>query len=410
MHNLEIKMNRSTLEKALGLPEPWEITQDTFTLKEQKLDITIDFKKGSTFPCPECGAESKAYDSEQKTWRHLNFFQHETYIHARVPRVECPEGCGIKTVEVPWARPRSGFSLLFEALVMTLTREMPVAAIATLIGEHDTRIWRVLHHYVEEAREEADFSEVERVGMDETASRRGHNYITLFYDLDEKRLLFGTEGRKQGVVSEFAADLRAHGGDPDHIKQTCSDMWPAYIKGVNDCFPEAVITFDRFHIMKILNFAVDQVRREEAKTRKELKKTRYLWLKNPSNLTTKQKQTMAELPTHNLKTAKAYQIRLTFQEFFAQPTRKAGEAFLKRWYFWATHSRLDPMIKAAKIIKKHWEGVLNWFDSLLTIGLLEGFNSLIQAAKARARGYRTNRNLITMAYLVAGKLDFGLPT
>ena len=403
-------MNRSTLEKALGLPEPWEITKDTFSIEEQRLDITIDFKKGSTFPCPKCGAESKAYDTEKKTWRHLNFFQHETYIHARVPRVECPEGCGIKTVKVPWARPRSGFSLLFEALIMTLAKEMPVAAIASLVGEHDTRIWRVLHYYVDEAREEADHAEVERIGMDETASRRGHNYITLFYDLDEKRLLFGTEGRKQGVVSEFAADLRAHGGDPDQIKQTCSDMWPAYIRGVEDCFPGAEITFDRFHIMKILNFAVDQVRREEAKTRKELKKTRYLWLKNPSNLTAKQKQTMAELPTHNLKTAKAYQIRLTFQEFFEQPTRKAGETFLKRWYFWATHSRLDPMIKAAKIIKNHWEGVLNWFDSLITFGLLEGFNSLIQAAKARARGYRTNRNLITMAYLVAGKLDFGLPT
>ncbi len=403
-------MNRSTLEKALGLPEPWKITKDTFSVKEQRLDITIDFEAGSTFPCPECGAEGKAYDTQQKTWRHLNFFQHETYIHARVPRVECPQGCGITTVGVPWARPRSGFSLLFEALIMTLVREMPVAAIAALIGEHDTRIWRVLHHYVEEARGDADYSEVERIGMDETASRRGHNYITLFYDLDEKLLLFGTEGRKQGVVSAFREDLQAHGGHPDQIKQTCSDMWPAYIKGVNDCFPQAEMTFDRFHIMKILNFAVDQVRRDEAKTRKELKKTRYLWLKNPAKLTAEQQQILEDLPTNNLRTAKAYQIRLTFQEFFNQPHREAGEAFLKRWYFWATHSRLEPIIQAAKIIRKHWEGVLNWFDSQITIGILEGFNSLIQAAKARARGYRTNRNLITMAYLIAGKLDFGLPT
>ncbi len=353
--------------------------------------------------------ESKAYDTEQKTWRHLNFFQHETYIHARVPRVECPDGCGIKTVEVPWARPRSGFSLLFEALIMTLVREMPVAAIAALIGEHDTRIWRVLHHYVDEARKEMDCSGVERIGMDETASRRGHNYITLFYDLDEKRLLFGTEGRDQSVVSAFREDLQAHGGDPAQIRQVCSDMWPAYIRGVSDCFPEAEITYDRFHTMKILNAAVDQVRREEAGTRGELKNTRYLWLKNPTNLTARQKQTMEDLPTHNLKTARAYQIRLTFQELFQQPSREAAEAFLKRWYFWATHSRLDPIIQAAKTIKKHWDGILNWFDSLITTGLIEGFNGLIQAAKARARGYRTNRNLITMAYLVVGKLDFGLP-
>ena len=133
-------MNRSTLEKALGLPEPWKVVKDTFSAKERQLDITIDFQPGSTFQCPECGAESKAYDSEMKTWRHLNFFQHETYLHARVPRVECSRGCGIKTVEVPWARQRSGFTLLFESLIMTLAREMPVAAIATLVGEHDTRI------------------------------------------------------------------------------------------------------------------------------------------------------------------------------------------------------------------------------------------------------------------------------
>jgi transposase len=162
--------------------------------------------------------------------------------------------------------------------------------------------------------------------------------------------------------------------------------------------------------MKIMNQAVDEVRRQEAKTTDVLKKTRYLWLKNPTNLTDKQRRMMDSLTGHNLKTARAYQIRLTLQELFEQPSREAGEAFLKRWYFWATNSRLEPIIQAAKTIKRHREGVLNWFDSLITIGLLEGFNSLIQAAKARARGYRTNRNLITMAFLIAGKLKYNLLT
>lgn len=336
--------------------------------------------------------------------------QHETYLHARVPRVECPQGCGIKTVEVPWTRSRSGFTALFEALIMVMAREMPVAAIAAMVGEHDTRIWRVLHHHVEEARREADFSEVRRVGMDETASRRGHNYISLFFDLDMKRLLYGAEGRDQDTVSAFATDLSAHGGDPDQVRQACCDMWPAFIRGLHDSFPNAEITFDRFHIMKIMNQAVDDVRRLEAKTTDVLKQTRYLWLKNPTNLTDKQRRKMESLTGHNLKTSRAYQIRLTLQELFKQPNREAGETFLKRWYFWATHSRLEPIIQAAKTIKRHWEGVLNWFDSLITMGLLEGFNSLIQAAKARARGYRTDRNLITMAYLIAGQLKFNLPT
>ena len=141
-----------------------------------------------------------------------------------------------------------------------------------------------------------------------------------------------------------------------------------------------------------------------------LKKTRYLWLKNPNNLTDKQRRKLQSLAAYNLKTARAYQIRLILKELFEQPNREVGEAFLKRWSFWATHSRLEPIIRAAKTIKRRWEGVLNWFDSMITIGLLEGFNSLIQTAKARARGYQTNRNLITTAYLIAGQLKFNLPT
>lgn len=291
-----------------------------------------------------------------------------------------------------------------------MAREMPVAAVAALVGEHDTRIWRVLHYHVAEARAQADFSGVERVGVDETASRRGHNYISLFFDLDEKRLLYGAEGRDQAAVHAFVEDLSAHGGSPDQVQQVCCDMWPAYITGVETSLPNAGITYDCFHIMKIINQAVDEVRRQESKTSRELKNTRYVWLKNPANLSHRQRQVMDSLATRNLKTARAYQIRLTMQKFFTQPDREAGETYLKRWYFWATHSRLEPMIQAAKTIKRHWEGIVNWFDSLLTIGLLEEFNSLIQAAKARARGYRTTRNLITMSYLIAGQLKFKLPS
>jgi len=188
--------NHSTLEAALGLSAPWKVAKDTFSLEEKRLDISIDFEPGSTFSRPVCGATgAKAYDTQERTWHHLKFFQHQTYLHARVPRVECSQRCGIKTVEVPWTRSRSGFTALFEAFIMIMPREMPVAAIAAMFGEHDTRIWRVLHHHVEEARKEDDFSEVRRVGMDETASRRGHNYISSFFDLEVKRLLYGTEGK-----------------------------------------------------------------------------------------------------------------------------------------------------------------------------------------------------------------------
>ena len=152
------------------------------------------------------------------------------------------------------------------------------------------------------------------------------------------------------------------------------------------------------------------MRREEARVVKGLKRTRYFWLKNPEKLTREEQAKIGNLRRRNLKTSRAYQMKLTFQELFDEPDRDSGEAFLRRWYFWATHSRLGPMIKAAQTIKAHWDGVLNWFESRLTTGLLEGINSLLQAAKARARGYRSDRNFITMAYLIAGKLNFRLPT
>jgi transposase len=246
--------------------------------------------------------------------------------------------------------------------------------------------------------------------MDETASRRGHNYISLFFDMDKSQLLFATQGKDKETVKAFTEDLTARNGKPKNILQVCCDMSPAFISGVKEQFPNAEITFDRFHIMKIVNEAVDQVRREEARTQPLLTKTRFIWLKNKENLTAKQEATLESLKDRNLKTARAYQIRLTLQELFQTTNREEGEAFLKRWYFWATHSRLPPMVAAAKTIKNHWDGVLNWFHSRLTTGLVEGFNSLLQAAKARARGYRSNANFITMAYLIGGKLNFALPT
>jgi len=395
---------------ALGLQSPWYVSGLDFSLAKKNLDINIDFKAGSLFACPACGTPSKAYDSSTKRWRHLNFFQHETYLEARVPRVSCSKGCGTKRVEVPWARSGSGFTLLFESLLLTLCKEIPVAKVAQLVGEHDTRVWRMLHHYIDKARSKVDFSQVMRVGMDETSSKRGHQYITLFCDMDKRNLLFATEGKDSATVKAFKSDFEAHNGDSEAVTQVSCDMSPAFISGITEQLPNAEITFDKFHVVKLLNEGVDEVRRAEVKENEALKKTRYLWLKNRENLTIKQSVEFDELSQLNLKTARAYQIKTNFQEFYTMPDRAAGEAYLKHWYFWATHSRIEPMIKAAKTIKRHWDGVLNWFDSHLTNALLEGMNSLIQAAKSRARGYRSNRNFIAMAYLIGAKLEFDLPT
>ena len=396
------------MQQALGLTPPWTVVRSDFDTKAGRLDVEIDFTPGSRFACPICGAaDCPAYDTQRKTWRHLNFFQHQAYLNARVPRV-CCETCGIRQVNVPWARPDSGFTLLFEAMVMTMGSAMPVAAVARIVGEHDTRLWRVVHHYVDEGRARADASEVTRVAIDETAARRGHDYITLFVDIDQARVLFATEGKDATTVAAFAEDLAAHGGEPNAIEAVCIDMSPAFIKGVAESLPEAAVTFDKFHAVKIINDAVDQVRRAEQKQQGMLRGTRYIWLRNPDTLSERQRSTLEALPTRHLKTARAYQIRLAFQDLYEQPS-EAAASYLKKWYFWATHSRLEPIIDAAHTVKRHWDGILRWFDSNIANGLIEGINSLVQAAKAKARGYRSTRNLKAMIYLVAGKLDLRLP-
>ena len=396
---------------ALGLTSPWHVVSCEFDLAKRRLDVEIDFLRGSAFACPSCGKEGcSAYDTERHKWRHLNFFQHETYLAARVPRVNCGD-CGIKTVEVPWARSGSGFTLLFEALIMMMAKVMPVKSIADIVKEHDTRLWRVLNHYVHKSRQESDFSAVTQVGVDETSSKRGHNYVSVFVDMQTPKVLFATEGKDASTLERFKTDLEAHQGDPSRIQEVCCDMSPAFISGVEKHFSEAQLTFDKFHVLKIINEAVDEVRRQEQQSRLELKISRYIWLKNPENLKENQATTLETLQVKklNLKTARAYHIRLNFQEFWNQPLQEA-ETFLRRWYFWATHSRLEPMKEAAYTIKRHWDGILRWFTSRINNGILEGINSLIQAAKAKARGYRTIKNLITMIYLIGGKLEFRLPT
>lgn len=395
---------------ALGLQPPWRVVASEFNLKQNQLSLKIDFPRSSTFDCPACGKSGyTAYDTERKTWRHLNFFQHKAFLTARVPRIDCPD-CGVKTVSVPWARPKSGFTLLFEAYILTLATSMPVKTVAAMVNETDQRLWRVLHHYVKKAREKVDYSSVRKIGVDETSKRRGHNYVSVFADLDDPRVLYVADGKDSETIEDFKADLVAHNGDSEAIQDICCDMSPAFISGIESEFPNAQITFDKFHVIKILNDAVDQVRRQELTKQPALKKTRYLWLKNPNHLTLNQKATIKslQLKKMNLKTARAYQIKLNFQEFYHQSAATA-EAYLKKWYFWATHSRLEPIKDAAYTIKRHWNGILRWFTSKINNGLLEGINGMIQAAKARARGYRTTTNLMTMIYFLLGKLKFDLP-
>ena len=404
----------SIFTRALNLELPWNITKIEFTESEGKIKIFIDFSRGSVFQCPKCKKEVKAYDTTEKQWRHLNFFQYACYLVVRVPRTDCTED-GILQVEVPWARDTADFTFLFESFVMTLCREMPVNKVSQIIKVDDNKLWRMMNYYTEVARKLEDYSGVSRIGIDETARTKGHNYVSLFVDLQDKRTIFVVEGKGAEAVAEFKKDFTEHNGIPENITDASIDMSPAFIKGVEDNFPRAEITFDKFHIMKIINKAVDEVRKAEAKEQDILRGQKYLFLKNRETLTDTQKdilKAIESMPRLNLKTVRAYHIRENFQGIYQEETRGEFEQALKKWYFWAMHSRIEVIKEAAKTIKRHWHGVIRWYDSKVSNGILEGLNSLVQAAKAKARGYRTFKNLKTIIYMLTGKLDYskvGLP-
>ncbi|WP_422136767.1 ISL3 family transposase [Endozoicomonas sp. ALD040] len=397
-------------QTALGIASPWFIESVKFNTEQSRLDIYVNFQKGSTFrdsiEDDPSGKAYTAFDTVKKTWRHLNFFQHECYLHARVPRIKRDDG-RVRLIPPPWSGKLSGFTLLFEAFLIQMCRSMPIHHVSKITGVSDYRLWILLELYVNASRFDEDYSRLHTLGMDETSATKGHDYITLFVDLEEKKTLFVADGKSSDTVKAFTEDLKEHNGKPEQVKQVSCDMSPAFIKGVREELPSAEITFDKFHIIKIINEAVDKVRREEAKTNPLLKGAKYILLKNESNLTAKQKthRESLSLPGLNLKSIRALQIRETFQQLYTATNREEFEARLKKWYFWATHSRLKPVINAAKTIKRHWDGVIQWKDSQINNGLLEGLNSVIQAAKRKAREYKKPHFKI-MVYLLTGKLDF----
>ena len=404
-------MEKELFSAALGIEEPVYIEAIEFDGSSGELHIKMNFRRGGRFACAECGAGNlPVHDTVDKVWRHLNFFQYKCFIHMRTPRTICPD-CGQRLWLPPWARRQSGFTLLFEALVMALAKEMPVSKIGELVGEHDTRIWRIIFGYVSRAYAKKNFAGAKNIGVDETSAKKGHNYVTLFADMDCGEVLFATEGKDGQTMKAFIEELPSHEAEAKQVKELAMDMSPAFIAGAANFLPEAAITFDRFHVMKFLNAAVDSVRRQEVKQNPLLRKTRYIWLKNPCNLSEGQQKQLATLSKENLKTARAYQLKQTFQDiyFYIKEPAAAAEA-LEKWLKWADRSKLPPMRKFAKMVKRHKAGILRFFQTRLTSGMMEGINSRVQEIKRRARGFRNIRNFIAMIYLEAAGLDLALPT
>lgn len=398
---------------ALNLADPWFIEDVQLKVPEGKIsgriDIYIDFVRGYQFSDNQ-GNKTTAYDSVEREWRHMNFFQHECYLHARVPRIKGADGTGIKTVQVPWARSGSGFTLMFEAMSMLLIEsEMPVKKTAKFMGVYDNRIWRIFKYWVSRAFNADNQQNVISIGLDETSKKKGHDYVAVAVDLDEKRVIFAAPGKDASCVENLKDHLQNKGCNAEQIKQVSIDMSPAFISGVTKNFPNAEITFDKFHVNKLINEAMDQVRKSERKEIMELKGHKYIFLKNDINLNDEQRESKFYFLSSYPTLGEAYRLKELFNELWDFKDKEKATGYLAYWCDLVEESNIQPFKKAAKTIRSHWTGIINYFKSGINNGILEGINSKIQLAKKRARGYTNTDNFINMIYFIAGKLKFDYP-
>jgi transposase len=396
---------------ALNISDPWYIAGLRFDEKPKekpgKLHVRIDFHQGARFAIPGVPGEHPVHDTVSKTYRHLNFFQHDCYFDVRVPRVKLPDG-SVRQVTPPWAGKLSGLTQLFEALVLVMGREMTFSGVARRTGLSLHRVMEVCHRYFDDAVSRRDDNEVRNVAVDETSRARGHSYVTLFADAETRRVLFVADGREADTVEAFVRNLKIHHGQPSLIENISIDMSGAYISGVKQHLPNAEVTFDKFHVIAHASEAVDETRRQEQKLDPGLKGLRWVLLKDRKKLTIAQRAELDSLVRRmtSSRTARAWTYREQLREILTRNQPNVVRALLHRWCRNVLSSKVEPMKAVARMIREHFEGVIAWVDSRQTNGFLEAINGLFQAAKRKARGYASYRTIRTVIFLIAGKLDF----
>jgi transposase len=400
--------NETLFQTALQLEgSGWEVKANRFSGEPKILEIDLEYERGRLWSCPQCGQASPVYDTGQKRWRHLNFFQYRCEIVAQVPRVKCLEH-GVRQIEVPWASAGSGFTLMFEAAVLLLAGEMPIAALAEALGEQDTRLWRLIGRLVSKAHEQSDWSSVRAIGVDETSMRKGKRYATVIIDAHSRRVLWVAAGRSGDAIAQFKEALERRGGTAAQITHVVMDMLHCYKRGVLDHLPKARIIYDRYHVMVMAGEALELVRKDLQRRGADLKGSLWSLRGNEENLKPEQRQTRHRLAKEYKELGRALALREALQD--AYNLKRGGEKRLAWWCRWANRSRLEPFKKLAATLEAYWEGIVAFFETRLTQGAIEAINGIIQLARRRARGYRNFLYLRTITYLIKGDLTFKLPS
>lgn len=397
-------------EQMLGLTDPWSVSSADLNTEDLCLTIRISAQKGDKLPCPVCQKLcSKEDHREERSWRHLDTMQFETIIKCRIPRVRCPKH-GVKTVDTPWASNYSRFTFLFEKFAIDVIESAKnIKSAVKLLKISWKQIYNIQKRAVERGLSRREDETVKYAGIDEKNFLKGHSYASILNDLDQGRVLDVVEGRTE-ESAKILLNTALSRQQKDKVEAIAMDMWPSFMNAAREVLPEADIVHDKYHVAGYLGKAVDQIRKKEngimIKAGDDtLKNSKYLWLSNPENLTKEARKTFRQFALEELKVGRAWSIKEAFRHFWFYNYKGSAESFFKKWYFWATHSRLKPIIEAAKTLKRHFDGIINYLRHHITNAVSEGLNSKIQSIKANARGFRNFNNYRISILFHCGKLS-----
>ena len=409
LYNLGMKTTEEHYANLLGLATPWKVSEVELNVSALQVKIFVMYGE-NTAMCPECGAVCELYDhSAQRSWRHLDTMQFETILHCEPPRVRCKEH-GVKTIALPWASKHSRFTQLFEAFsieVIQASRSLTDAQ--KLLRLSWDQVHLIMKRAVDRGLQRREYQEIPWVGMDEKSFRKGHNYISLINDLEDVRVLDVVEGR-EGAAAETLITKALDQKQREMVCGVAIDMSAPFIKAIRTHFPHADIVHDKFHISKHLNDAVDKTRRKEHKQMLKAKDTRltgtkFAWLKGMEHLSDEALKKLNELIKSELNTSKAWYIKELFKHFWTRRNGTFACRFFEDWYKEAFKTGLPEIRKVARMLKRHLENILTYFESYITNAASEGLNSKIQSIKANARGFRNFENYRISILFFCGRLN-----
>jgi transposase len=396
----------------LGVTSPWVVREVEVRVGAEEVEVFIEHDGTVDLCCPECGEAGKRHDFRRRSWRHLDTCQYRTVLTGDVPRVRCPEH-GVRQVRVPWAEDRSRFTAMLESLAIDWLREASISAVSRRMGLSWDELDGIRERAVRRGLLRREAQPIHSIGVDETSFQRRHEYVTVVNDVRGGRVLYVGDGRGHKTLATFYRGLTPE--QLESIEAIAMDMWRPYVRATREHVTgwESKVCFDRFHVAKYLGNAVNDVRKAEHKEllRKgddRLKRTRFLWLMGPDRLKKVNEERRAqfdELRASTLKVARAWAIKETARGLWGYVRRGWALKAWNRWLAWAFRSRLEPVRKAARVIKKNLWGILNAVVKNVTNATSESLNAKIQWVKKNACGFRNRERFKTAILFHCGGLD-----